>query len=339
MIQGLRFVSSIQGKSPGVVGKTCYFSMANKTYLVKHYKSRYWEKPYSILIYPGFSVYGFKDKRIKRLAKAMAQLGFHVFIISLDEVEHLKINANNLEDIVQNILYISSQKKFSKNNKVGILAPSFSAGMVLNACADSRIQDKVSAVCSIGTFANIESSLEFIMKKQDVDDYGRNVLLHNILNLDSPPNLELQTLVKVAIEDNGFKRPIPLSTNLSKSLSNENFTFWEHYSKDEAFRIQFLHDALKQFKELTIWKEKLNVIDNICACKMKLFFLHGKDDNVISANESQQLHQLRRKNNLPSKLFISQILDHGDTSFGFNKIFDVLKMASFFSQYFKTVRQ
>jgi hypothetical protein len=236
-------------------------------------------------------------------------------------------------------LYISSQKKFSKNNKVGILAPSFSAGMVLNACADSRIQDKVSAVCSIGTFANIESSLQFIINKQDVDDYGRNVLLHNILNLDASPNLELQNIVKVAIEDNGFKRPIPLAPELVKKLTPENATFWQQYSKDATFRIQYLQVAYKKYMELSIWKEKLNVIDNIGLCKMPIFFLHGKEDNVISANESQQLHQLRLEQNLPSKLYITQILDHGDTSFGFSKFLDVIKMASFFSQYFKTARR
>ena len=336
MIAALKFLYHLQVKPANIVSKKCNLLINNKGFTIKHYKRKYFNQKRSIVIFSGFSVEGYKDARIKALAKSIASIGFNVFVVAIPDIERLEISPNTIEDMIDSITYIAKNKKFNKKQKVGVLAPSFSAGMALNACSDIRLKNSVSAVCAIGSFASIEDSIQFVMQKSDVDDYGRNIIFKNIVpHISIVEKENLLHIVQTAIEDNGFKRKqleLPLLLNNCEKIILD---VWKNYNENAEYRMKLYAEAQVNYPVIKNWNKYFNVVDNIKKVEAQVFLLHGKTDNVISPEESTKLHQIRTENNLQSKLCISNVLDHGDTSISFKNVIEIYQLTSFFSQFFK----
>jgi len=336
LIAALKFLYHLQIKPANIVSKKCKVQIKQKVYTIKHYKRKYLSQKRSIVIFSGFSVEGYKDSRIVSLSKSIASIGFNVFVVAIPDIENLQISANTIEDMINSINYIASRKKFNRKGKVGVLAPSFSAGMALNACADKRLKNAVSAICAIGSFASIEDSIAFVMQKNDVDDYGRNIIFKNILPHINVANKEkLQSLIQTAIEDNGFKRNEELLPQLLQNSEKQILKVWQDYNENAIFRMELYQEAQTNFPTIKNWSKHFNVVDNIKQVKAKVFLLHGKTDNVISPEESKKLHYIRQENQLQSKLCISNVLDHGDTSISIKNVIEIYELSQFFSQFFK----
>lgn len=326
----------MQYPASGIVSRTKHVQISNKLFLIKHFKKRYQKSTKAIILYSGFSVRGYEDERIKNLAKAFAASGYNVYLIAIDDIENLNISTRIVEDMVLSIEYVSAKKKFNNKEKIAIVAPSFSGALAVIAAGDERISNKISAICSIGAYANIENTLQFILGENEIDDYGRNVLINNILsftNLDQKE--EISKLLTVAIQDNGLKRK---NLQLPNELAKVNAACKETYHKiqtDAKFRIALLDEAFNRNKEILAWKKELDVISNSHKCSANIFLLHGKNDKVISSTESSLHHQARKQNNLPSALLLTDLLDHGDTSLSLKNWKEILELYKFFSQFFK----
>jgi hypothetical protein len=80
MFSGFKFLINFQSNKKNIVGKTSYFEIENNYYVFKHYSPSTEKPEKSIVIFPGFSVHGYKDERISNLAKAIAGVGYNVFI-------------------------------------------------------------------------------------------------------------------------------------------------------------------------------------------------------------------------------------------------------------------
>lgn len=336
MVEGLKFLLNFSQKKNN-------FSEINKSVLInqKIVSYNFYQKvdsnsSKSIIIFSGFSVFGFKDERIRNLATAISNCGFNVFIPQINSIEKLEIKEDILEDIAAFIQYIASLKEFSPNGNVGVLAPSFSGGMLLNSIAKNKLESYISSICTIGTFANIKTTLTFILNNNQEDDYARNVLLKNFIDYSSIPNKEnLKKLLTIAIQDNGFKRKKPL---LKEALNNEEVDVqlqWFNLHQNIEYRKMLFDEIKKKSSIIEDLEISLNVVNHVNKFNIPIVLIHGKSDSVIPANESLQIHNIRQKNALPSRLCITDLLDHGDAALNFGKIKEIFQLANAFSYFFK----
>lgn len=334
MLSSLKFLYYLTNTPKSVVSKTKYITIEDRHFLIKHFKSKFLNNERGIILFPGFSVYGYRDTRIKALAQAFAAIGFNVYLIALEDLEKLQISSHLIDEMCLCIDYISSKKKLNKSGKVAIVAPSFSAGMSLIAASKTHTKDRISAICTIGTYASLDSSFDYVMK-DEVDDYARNILLKNLLKhtpLESKP--ELEKLLDTAIKDNGFKR---VEAQLPWALENVPETskaLWLELGNNASFRMSVLKEALSSSSELKTLASELNVFNQVKQITAPTFLLHGEQDLVISCEESKSIHEERINNYLPSHLLLSPLIDHGDTQLGLKNWKDIWKLLRFFSQFF-----
>lgn len=337
MFRTFKFLYHLQATPRKIVSKTSIIEISSQNFLVKHYKKDHTQSKYVLLLFSGFSVDGYKDKRIRNLGKALAAIGFNVYLVALSDIEQLKISTNTIQEIQACIQHFALKKEYGANGKIALLAPSYSAGMSLIAASNSITSSCISAICAIGTFASLQSSLTHVMEAQNVDDYGRNILLKNVLPATTIPNkLSLLELLEVAIADNGYKRQQPELPEKLLAVDQETSSLWEKINTHPEFRLSLLSESFKNSKEFSNWKDELNVLKYTKHCTCPIFLLHGAGDKVIAPEESIRIHEERLRNELPSRLHLSTLIDHGDTSFSLKNWKAILALNHFFSQFINT---
>ncbi len=330
MYKSAKFLVGLLREPHGVINKTSSIVVENKQYTIKHYRKNIDKKLHTIVIIGGFSVYGYKDERINDLAQSIASVGYRVLIVSIPDIETLTISTTLVEETRALFNYICNDTYYALDRRISILAPSFSAGLVLAACAHESLQNHIASICCIGTYAHIENVFEYVLGKEDADDYGRNILLKNFIPYHPKwkNNSDLKNIVKEAIYDNGLKRKIPFLPKFVMSADTSTKCFWNQWKSDKSFRLDFIKNLIQENVEIQQWMHVFDVTKTIHLVNAPVVFIHGTYDNVIPPSESKHLHQLRIEKQLPSHLCITEMISHGDR---------VSKMYNT-SEYFKIIR-
>ena len=339
MIKSTKLLIGLLKTPKAIVSKTTCMLVQQKHYQVKHYRKKSKNNCHTILIFGGFSVYGYKDVRLNNLAKSLAGANYRVLIIALPDIEKLTISTSTITDIKQIINSICEDYYFSSGGKVSILAPSFSAGLVLAACADPKLKDKVKAICCIGTFATINTTFDYILQESCTDDYARNIILKNLLPYSKFKNsTEYLNLVETAIFDNGFKRNQPELQQVLRTVTEPVANQWSNWNSDKQYRLKFVEEVFNSNERIATWKQAFNIIDIIHHISMPIVFIHGNNDDVIPKNESILLHQKRVAFKLPSFLCITNVISHGDQvrkSINAKEFINITKAFTYFFKYAK----
>ncbi len=288
-----------------------------------------------VLVLSGFSVHGYQDERINALAKALANVNYKVIVVSFDSLEKMTIDPMVVDEIVEVCKHYA---KLSSNKKVALLAPSFSAAMVLKACAKAPLHNKVSSICAIGSYGDMEETIQYVIQNQEADDYGRNVLFKCLLEkIEFPNKIQILDILQTAIEDNGFKRMKPdLALVLDKS-SKEAKLFWESFSKDSSYRSLLFQEFKAKILDYDQWIDLLNPIIDLNKVKANVVFIHGKNDDVIPARQSLNLHQKRLHHGLTSYCVITSLLDHGDIQYGLLAIKEIHRLRKAFHNFLEKI--
>ncbi len=294
----------------------------------KHFKG-------SILVVNGFSVHGHKDQRMVQLAKSIAHIGFRVIAVAFDDLNNLKIHPRTVTEMSAVIIAVACDKYLCAQSKVAFLAPSYSAGMMLNACADREAAPFVSSVCAIGTLSNIEKSLSFLLNHNDIDDYGRNILLYNFLPYTAYRSEGILKIIKTAIDDNGFKRPQPLLPEVLKNSEEADALLWQKFEQDISFRKNLLEEAFQLIPEKEQWISAFDIYAKAKQIHAPVIFIHGKNDVVIPPSESESLHRHLISEGKKSYLCITSMLDHGDIQKNISMLFEVIALTKAFGRFFR----
>jgi pimeloyl-ACP methyl ester carboxylesterase len=285
-----------------------------------------------IISFTGFSLNGFRDKRITAVNNAFAKLGYRVITPQIKEIDALRINPQSIEEVKEIILAIMADPSLNPNQFCpAVFAPSFTAGIAALAVAQLP-KPTVSAMCLLGSFTDFESTIDFALSNEEnLDDYGMHILMKNFLRYQIGRNPEIEALVQTALEDNGLKRPQPLLPSLLAQTMPQNRELYHKLRNDTAFRRETILEAWSKIPDADTWKAKLNLAKHAHLISCPVAIIHGKDDNVIPAEQSVLLHALMQKYNPNVHLEISEILDHGDLKLGFKIVKEVAHLAKAFN--------
>jgi len=288
----------------------------------------------TILTINGLAPLGNRDPRFILVNKSLVKLGYTVISPYYDEICNFKISLRNIEDIKESILYISEKPIFAPTGKISLFAPSFSGSLSLIAASDPIISEKINSICTIGAFGNVETVINNLFSKQELDEYGRMILLLNFLPISIGKNEPLFKALSLAILDNYYKNKDNLLAPHYAKMKKSDQLLFDNLKNDASFRMDHWKQVVKKGGKNRILLTALSVIKHIDSLKLPILLVHGAGDDVVPPGESSLLFEELLKRGVKSELCITNLISHGDTGFSFKTLLEVPKILSAFSFFF-----
>ena len=291
-----------------------------------------------IISLTGFSMSGYKDKRIAVVNNSFAKLGYRVITPKIGTIDDLLIHPSGIDEMKEVIQRIANDPELNPNKfRPAVFAPSFTAGIAALAIAEMP-ENSVSALCLIGSFCNFESTIEFALTNdKNKEDYGMHILMKNFLKYEIGNNPQLEALIHTALEDNGLRREVPLLPSLLEQTDAETVEVYRKLRFNTEFRRDMIMRAWTKIPDFDIWKDRLDVSKHAHKITCPIAIIHGKDDVVIPSSESVLMHSLMKNYNHRTHLELSNLLDHGDMKIGFGILRDITKLAKAFGYFLENV--
>lgn len=280
-----------------------------------------------ILLLHGMNFLGINDPRIIHLAKALSILGYNVITPEIPEIRKMLINQDTLKSLNDffeifetNILY----------ENIGLFLVSFSGGMSLIPISNQKQKKLFKSIITIGTYSNFESCIPYALNNFDIDNYGTYILLYNYIDLISK-NHKIKEYFYDNIIYNSLHNQNLNYLKMKNSLSKHESVFCDRIEKNINFRMEIGQEIIKKKKDLIKKLSPINHIQNIDS-KIKIHFLHGKNDKIISSEESNNIYE-KIKDFKDSKFLITDLINHGDSSYKIKNYLQIPKLSSFFNDF------
>lgn len=241
----------------------------------------------TLITFSGFSVHGYRDKRLARLSRAFARQGLRVVTPCVGDIDQLHIHPASIDRFAALIEAIRSDDIINSSKRaISIFAASYSGGIAMLAAVRRQTASCVNAICLLGAFADFRNVLRFVVEEEAIDDYARYILLRNFLQRSDRHNNELINLLDVAIADNGFRRKVPrLPQVLQATSPNSIGIFWKMLN-DVDFRREIVYRTFADIDQSESWAEKFNLADKLGQVTFSVNLIHGQRDRVIPSSES-----------------------------------------------------
>jgi pimeloyl-ACP methyl ester carboxylesterase len=289
----------------------------------------------TIITINGLAPLGNRDPRFILVNKGLVKLGYLVICPYYEEICNFKISIRNIEDIKDSIDSISRNPHYTKTGKVSIFAPSFSGSLSLIAATDGMISGRINGICTIGAYGNVEKVIGNLFENQNLDEYGRMILLLNFLPISIGENKDLFKALRLAILDNYYKYKDNLLAPHYQVMKKKDRELFDQLKNDTNFRMKHWNAILKKGGKNRILLTALSVTSHIEALKIPTLFVHGAKDDVVPATESEMMHEKLSKIGRPSKLCITNLISHGDTGFSPRTLIELPRLIDSFSYFFR----
>jgi pimeloyl-ACP methyl ester carboxylesterase len=286
-----------------------------------------------LVLVHGMTDRGAEDPRIVRFADALAHAGYRVVVPTFHDIREARIRGTSVDDVAQAIEAVARHGGLGARRPIGVIGPSFSGAIALRAV--SRLSSKesgslVSTVLAIGAFHDPRAVVDFLFLEDEIDRYGRYVVLSNYLPLLRERDYALEEALRVAIADDkrGDKH---LPTHL------------EGLSEAQRRRFHLLTDDFGGRREIlerlhrTLTAELASIAVDPRGIDVPVILLHGRDDRVIPAEQSRSLHRRIRAHGGSSTLVVTPLLSHGDLRLGPALLMGALPVLRAFVRFFELV--
>ncbi|MCX7680085.1 MAG: hypothetical protein N2316_12840 [Spirochaetes bacterium] len=266
----------------------------------------------TIVVIHGMSARANDDPRIVAVCEAFAQCGYVVVSPKFSEIAEFYISTGTINNIAETLRAVAFDALLCRTRRILIFAPSFSAGMSLLAISRLAGEGFIDAMCSIGAYGSVDTVIEELLNRSDIDEYGRLIVLKNVIRYAQGFGEKSVYLLREAILDNGLNRceanfisklaviPAPLRKRIQRLLTDVNF------------RRRIWNQILLRSRKVRNLIGRLSVVENISHIPSRVVLIHGKDDKVISSRESKAIFAKLQSLRVPSALCITPLLSHGD---------------------------
>ncbi len=329
-------------REPEVMSRRCSaydIEVKGTSVAVDHYEA---EADYTgtMVVIHGMSPKGRRDPRVVQLCYALSKVGFRVLAPEVTSISELTICPSQIRSIADILHVISNNRQVTPSGNIGVLAPSFSGAMCLAAASFPEVKEKITAVCAIGTFTEVESVISYLLNDSNADPYGRFIILKKIVPLVCEVNDHSLFLgaLDAAIRDNlneiVFDEPTNEYHSYLKAETEQNQQKIHRLFNDITYREQLLSKGKVVLSEEI---NALNIVQHIHGLTANVFLLHGACDIVIPCDQSETLYRELKVLKKNSDLVITPFISHGDTQFRFHQIRDVGKLIKGFARYFRSI--
>jgi hypothetical protein len=335
----LKFLIGLQSSDPTLESiSELRIPIRNGSLSADVYHPHHGESKGTIVTINGLAPLGNRDPRFIIVNKSLQKIGYTVVSPFYREICEFKISLRNVEDIKDSIQFIASDRQLTPTGKVSIFAPSFSGSLSLIAATDPEIMKLLDTICTVGAYGNVETIIENLFSIQELDEYGRLILLYNFLPISIGSNPSLFQAFEYAILDNYHKNKDNLFQPHFSKMKKKDQILFERIKNEPEFRIEHWRKIVKNGGKSRILLTELSVLHHISKLNLPILLVHGEKDDVVPPSESKLVYDSLQSRKVKSKLCITNLISHGDTGFSLKTVLEIPKIIDSFSFFFAHVR-
>ncbi|GBF50463.1 X-Pro dipeptidyl-peptidase, S15 family [Leptospira ryugenii] len=289
----------------------------------------------TIVTINGLAPLGNRDPRFIIVNKSLQNFGFTVVSPYYEDICNFYISKENISLIRESIEWISSREELTSSGKVSLFAPSFSGSLSLIVSSDKRMKPITNAICSIGAYGNVKTVIQNLFSNQDLDEYGRMILLLNFLPLSIGENQELYQAIRFALLDNYFKEHDKRLAPFLKNMSEENITLFNQLRSQAETRLYHWERILGNGGESKHLLSDLSVLEHLKEVSSPVLLVHGYKDDVVPASEADLMAEELKKHHSLWNVCKTNLISHGDTGFSLLSLIELPKLIRSFAFFFK----
>jgi acetyl esterase/lipase len=292
-----------------------------------------------ILIVHGMTVTGNRDPRIINLAQALAQVGYTAIAPLIPAIQDQQLHPGTWQDIAAIIARISADRELCPQGRLALMGPSFSGSACLIAAALPENHERLSAICTIGAYAEVHSVFDFFFRSNEPDEYGKTIVLWNFVEYAIGKNKAVLEALKLATLDNGHRRK-PGECQLPAYLDQmkpKDRAIFERLRYDGEYRLELWENKISKHPTLAGWVREMQAADNLQTGMAPVTLIHGRADDVIPPEQSLMLYRRLQELGVPVRLCVTDLISHGDHGLSLRMIPEAVRLASAFGFFFRHI--
>ncbi len=289
----------------------------------------------TILAVHGMAAMANRDPRMAGVCRAFAACGYTVIAPIYGDIASFTITFRTVKSIAGTITALSGDKSLCPAGRVSLFAPSFSGGMALLAASMPETAGVVDSICVVGSYGNVASAVRYLLGRQDIDDYGRLIILHNFIGHAPGVSKKIPGALRSAILDNGLKRDIPLLPQRLSRLNEGERAVINRLFSDPGFRMIQWSRIVEESGKVKRLLKALSVVGNMKGLSAPVTLIHGAEDRVIPPAESLKIRDCLTVHGVRNRLLITPLIGHGDVKFGPGALREAFRLARTFAFFFK----
>jgi dienelactone hydrolase len=256
----------------------------------------------TVLVTPGVHAEGIDEARLVKLSRDLAAGGLTVLTPELPDLLRYQITPRETDMIEDAALWAASQPALAPDGRVGLLGISFAGGLSVVAAGRPQLRDKVAFTLSLGGHGDLERVITFLCTGIQPDgqhrkphDYGVVVILLSVADRVVPPE-QVETLragLLTFLRASHFalydarraRETFAEARRLQSEMSEPAATFMKYVNeRDVATLGPLLLPHARTFAQDPALSPERSP-----APASPVYLLHGTDDTVIPAIESELL--------------------------------------------------
>jgi dienelactone hydrolase len=275
------------------------------------------------LLVSGVHPDGIDEPRLISLANELAASGVVVVTPEIDDLLHYRLTARVTDTIEDVARWMTSHPDLFGSRRIGLIGVSFSGGLSVVAAGRPALRDRVAFVLSFGGHGDLPRVLHYLCTGEGSPhrphDYALAVVLHQAADLAVPPEqvAALRQGVEAFLVASALNRTEPAK---AQQLLEDLRSMPMHMPEPSATFMKDLNarDVAALGKRLVPYLPQLGQDPALSperspAPAAPVYLLHGIDDNVIPASESEHLAEHLRATT-PVHQLIGGFLTHVDVS-------------------------
>ncbi|KAF1080636.1 MAG: hypothetical protein GQF41_3046 [Candidatus Rifleibacterium amylolyticum] len=247
----------------------------------------------------GVTVYGNNDVRILQFARALTACGVVCVLPDLHHIANGCFHTKDL-DLISELI-----KNYQQNceNRLGLVGFSYSGSYVLTAAANKEFADKVTTVTVFGPCYSMAESFAVSETFKAVPE----------------TDLEWDKYIHFSVMGvHRFGREMGVSADIAAECETLLRDYCSNYSIE--YKRQFYMSRLARFDPIEYFRAKvmhdpldeLSPKGRLAGIKCRVSLIHGSNDHMIHASESQKIYAELKKAGLAARcrLLVTGLLGH-----------------------------
>lgn len=279
----------------------------------------------AMLLVPGVHAAGVDEPRLVQFARDLASVRHTVLTAELIDLTKYQITPRTTDMIEDAALWLSAQRNLAKDGRVGMMGISFAGGLSIIAASRPSLQDRAAFVMSFGGHGDLARTLRYLCTGVQADgqhrpphDYGVVIILLSVADQVVPPD-QVEPLRNVIltyldasrldlVDKNESWNTYQRARAMTASLPEPSKTLMGYVNdRDVAHLGPILLPHVTKLGD-----DRMLSPAREAAPRAPVYLLHGTDDNVIPAIESDLLADTLRRRGVTVHQLATPLITHAE---------------------------
>lgn len=288
----------------------------------------------TVIFIHGMAVLGAEDPRVQQLARALTVAGLKVLIPHLTTIRALRIERDQPAEVQSVLESIAGDPRLVATGRFAAIAVSFSGVFALRAACSRTLGERMTALCLIGGYYDVDRVSDFLVNARRSDPYGRMLMLRSYYREVEPESNEFHQLLERCIRQSAkLEDGWNLRTLLdpADALQERLYRLLDDVTERERFhrKVRTAFDS-----EWDGYRVSLEFANR----GTPVFLLHGRADRVIPPGESRRLARQMTARGIPNHLCITRFLTHGDSAIRLARLPELYRLLKGFAGFIRGAR-